>query len=83
MKSGFFLLISCTAIALFAARGNAKADEPRRLRVCADPDNLPFSDKEGEGFENRIATLVAEDLGMKLEYFYWPHRRGFMRNLDV
>src|SRR5256885_16303922 len=77
VKTGF-LLISCAAIALLAARGNA--DEPKLLRVCADPDNLPFSDKEGGGFENRIATLLAEDLGMKVEYFYWPHRRGFMRS---
>src|SRR5207237_724018 len=56
------------------------ADEPKLLRVCADPDNLPFSDKEGGGCENRIATLVAEDLGMQVQYFYWPHRRGFMRS---
>jgi len=73
-----FVLICCAAIAVIAVRGNA--DEPRPLRVCADPDNLPFSDKDGEGFENRIAALLAEDLGMKLEYFYWPHRRGFMRS---
>ena len=78
MKSGS-LLICCAAIAILAARGG-NGDEPRPLRVCADPDNLPFSDKDGEGFENRIATLLAEDLGMKLEYFYWPHRRGFMRS---
>jgi len=80
VKNGFFLLIPCAAIAVLVARGNAKADELKPLRVCADPDNLPFSDKEGEGFENRIATLIAEDLGMKLQYFYWPHRRGFMRS---
>jgi len=73
-----FVLICCAAIVVIAVRGNA--DEPRPLRVCADPDNLPFSDKDGEGFENRIAALLAEDLGMKLEYFYWPHRRGFMRS---
>jgi len=76
MKSGLLLLIA--SVAIVAARGNA--DEPRALRICADPDNLPFSDKEGEGFENRIATLLAGDLGMKVEYFYWPHRRGFMRS---
>jgi mxaJ protein len=69
-------LLLLTAFAASAAR----AEEPKAFRVCADPDNLPFSDKEGQGFENRIATLVAEDLGMKLEYFYWPHRRGFMRS---
>jgi len=80
VKSGLLLLIACLAALVLVARENARADEPKALRVCADPDNLPFSDKEGEGFENRIANLVAEDLGMKLEYFYWPHRRGFMRS---
>jgi len=70
---GLLWLTACVAMA-------AKAEEPKALRVCADPDNLPFSDKEGQGFENRIATLVAEDLGMQVQYFYWPHRRGFMRS---
>jgi len=77
---GLLLVVSCAAIAAFAASAQAPPAEPKALRVCADPDNLPFSDKEGEGFENRIATVIAEDLGMKVEYFYWPHRRGFMRN---
>jgi mxaJ protein len=50
------------------------------LRVCADPNNLPFSNKAGEGFENRIAALVARDLGARLEYTWWAQRRGFVRN---
>ena len=50
------------------------------LRVCADPNNLPFSNERGEGFENRIAELLAEDLGQKLEYTWWAQRRGFFRN---
>jgi mxaJ protein len=50
------------------------------LRVCCDPNNLPFSNERGEGFENRIAELVAEDLGLKLEYTWWAQRRGFIRN---
>lgn len=50
------------------------------LRVCADPNNLPFSNDRGQGFENRIAELVARDLRKKLEYTWWAQRRGFVRN---
>jgi mxaJ protein len=50
------------------------------LRVCADPNNMPFSNDRGAGFENRIATLVARELGRPLEYFWLPQRRGFVRN---
>ncbi|WP_084150307.1 substrate-binding domain-containing protein [Azohydromonas australica] len=50
------------------------------LRVCADPNNLPFSNERGEGFENAIARLIAEDLGARLSYAWWPQRRGFVRN---
>ena len=49
------------------------------LRVCADPDNLPYSKSDGSGFENRIAVLVAESLGATLEYYWFPDRRGFLR----
>lgn len=51
----------------------------RVLRVAADPNNLPFSNERGEGFENRIAELVARELDARLEYFWWPQRRGFVR----
>ena len=49
------------------------------LRVCADPHNLPFSNDKGEGFENKIAELVAHDLGEKLDYTYFPDSQGFIR----
>src|SRR5918912_42004 len=52
---------------------------PRVLRVCSDPNNLPFSNDRREGFENRIAELLARDLGRRLEYTWWPQRRGFIR----
>jgi mxaJ protein len=48
------------------------------FRVCADPNNLPFSNRQGEGFENRIAALLAHDLGERLVYAWWPERRGFV-----
>jgi len=50
------------------------------LRVCADPNNLPFSNERGEGFENRLAELLASDFGQRLEYTWWAQRRGFFRN---
>jgi len=56
------------------------ADPPAPLRVCADPDNLPFSNDKGEGFENKIAEVIAADLGRKLEFFWWPHQRGLIKN---
>src|SRR3954470_237633 len=52
----------------------------RELRVCADPNNLPFSNQQREGFENKIASLVADRLHAKLEYVWWAQRRGFIRN---
>ena len=54
--------------------------ESRVLRVCADPNNLPFSNRKGEGLENKLAELIARDLGATVEYTWWPQRRGFVRN---
>ncbi len=51
----------------------------RVLRVCADPANLPFSNDKGEGFENRIAALVADELKLPVEYMYFPMATGFIR----
>jgi mxaJ protein len=53
---------------------------PRVLRVCADPNNLPFSDSAGRGFENRLAELIARDIGAEVRYTWWAQRRGFVRN---
>lgn len=50
------------------------------LRVCADPNNLPFSNQKGEGFENKIADLIAADMKRPVEYTWWAQRRGFFRN---
>ena len=49
------------------------------LRVCADPNNMPLSNDKGEGYENKIAELLAKDLGWPLEYTYFPQRMGFVR----
>ncbi len=52
----------------------------RPLVVCADPNNLPFSNRAAQGFENHIAALLARDMHAKLEYVWWAQRRGFVRN---
>jgi mxaJ protein len=49
------------------------------LRVCADPNNLPFSNSAQQGFENRLADMVGSDLGMKVSYFWFPQREAFFR----
>lgn len=57
-----------------------RTEDPDALRVCADMDNLPYSNSKQEGFENRIAELIAKDLGKRLEYQFWVDRFGFVRN---
>jgi mxaJ protein len=54
--------------------------DARELRVCADPNNLPFSNEAREGFENRIVELIARDLDASVAYTWWAQRRGFIRN---
>jgi len=72
------LLAGTSACAESVAR--ADAADARVLRVCADPNNLPFSNEAEEGFENALARLVAEELGARVEYTWWAQRRGFIRN---
>lgn len=51
------------------------------LRVCADPNGLPYSNARGEGFENALAELLGKELGREVSYVWWPQRRGFLRQL--
>jgi mxaJ protein len=53
---------------------------PHTFRVCADPDNLPASDDKLAGFDDKIAAMMAKDLGDSVTYSWWPTRRGFVRN---
>jgi mxaJ protein len=76
MCSSFPKNLAVAALLLLAA-GSVEA---RELRVCADPNNLPFSNEAGEGLENKIAALVAEELGAEIRYTWWAQRRGFLRN---
>jgi mxaJ protein len=77
-----FATAALAAVVLSAAFVNAaNADEVDKvLRVCQDPNNLPFSNTKGEGIENKLAELLAKKLGWKLEYFSFPQRMGFIRN---
>ena len=65
------LLLACAPVANAA---------PSELRICADPNDLPFSDAKGGGFENRIAELLARDLGVPVTYAWTHPRRGLVRN---
>ncbi len=74
MRRCVALLIACSLSA------GALAEETAAFRVCADPNNLPFSAKSRDGLENRIAEIWAQQLGLPLEYTWFPQRRGFVRN---
>jgi mxaJ protein len=54
------------------------AADARELRVCADPDNMPFSNDRGEGLENRIVEIIADELGAEVAYVWWAQGRGYI-----
>ena len=54
--------------------------QKHNLRVCADPQNMPFSNRKREGFDNKIADVIARELGDSVSYAWWPSRRGYLRN---
>src|SRR5579875_814792 len=66
-------LLICLALPALAAQSPV-------LRVCADPNNLPFSNTHGDGFENKLAELLASKIGAKLEYTWWAQRKSFIKN---
>lgn len=63
-----------------SAPASLVAAETDDFKVCADPNNLPFSNASGAGFENELAELVAGELGKHATYTWWAQRRGFVRN---
>jgi quinoprotein dehydrogenase-associated probable ABC transporter substrate-binding protein len=81
-RGGRALLITALTIAVAAFAGlPAGADEAgNELRICADPNNLPFSNDRNAGFENAIAQLFAKETGQSVAYTWWAQRRGFIRN---
>jgi mxaJ protein len=83
MRTGrLFIRIAAAFTAAFASISTAQADSvgSATLRVCADPNNLPFSNQAGEGFENKLAELVGAELSKQVAYTWWAQRQGFIRN---
>jgi len=87
-RAGLIVAVAGLAFAL-AGRASAQAPgvgssaelvDPKVFRVCADPNNLPFSNEAGEGFENKVAELFARKLGQATSYTYFPQVVGFVRN---
>ncbi|MGN6183127.1 MAG: substrate-binding domain-containing protein [Thermoanaerobaculia bacterium] len=82
----WLVVIVVTTAAIVCTRQTTKhsiaaQESPARvLRVCADPNNLPFSNRAQQGFENQIANLLARDMHARVEYTWWAQRRGFLRN---
>jgi mxaJ protein len=74
--------LAALALAMPALAQRPAPPRPGLLRVCADADNLPFSNQKGEGYENKIAELIAKSWDSKLEYLWWPIRRGYFRMLN-
>jgi quinoprotein dehydrogenase-associated probable ABC transporter substrate-binding protein len=70
---------AAAAAAVVCLTGAAAWHAPRPFRVCSDPNNLPFSNRSGQGFENKIAELFAHDLGSTVTYDWLPQNRGFAR----
>lgn len=74
------LATGCLSSVSLAASANRQALTTTHLRVCADPNNLPFSNEAGEGFENHIVELIARELGREVRYTWFPQSTGFVRN---
>jgi len=80
-----WLVGTATAVALVTGISVTNRRAPatpreKALAVCADPNNLPFSNDKLEGFENKLADLVGRELGLPVRYTWMPQRRGFVRN---
>lgn len=74
------LVFSIVASQAHAAGSNRQALTTAHLRVCADPNNLPFSNDSEEGLENRVIDLLAKELGKEVRYTWFPQSVGFVRN---
>jgi quinoprotein dehydrogenase-associated probable ABC transporter substrate-binding protein len=78
-----FVFLALLPVAVPAAAQRPGPMEPGVLRICADPDNMPFSNEAQEGFENRLADMLASAWNSKLQYIWWAAPRGlFSRALN-
>jgi quinoprotein dehydrogenase-associated probable ABC transporter substrate-binding protein len=79
--SGYRLHALAVAVALFAGVGGTTAPaQAWEMRVCADPANMPFSRKDLAGYENKIAKILADDIGAKLTFVWWPQTEDVIAN---
>jgi quinoprotein dehydrogenase-associated probable ABC transporter substrate-binding protein len=86
-RRAWYLAVVCGLLVAHHARAQApglgasvELVDPKVFRVCADPHNLPFSDEQGEGLENKLAQLFAQKLNEPVSYTYFPQVIGFVRN---
>lgn len=79
-RSRWTVTIVMATLTLLAFAAYGQSADGNEFRVCADPNNLPFSDRDGRGFENKLAELIAGRLGEHVTYTWWAQRRGFVRN---
>jgi quinoprotein dehydrogenase-associated probable ABC transporter substrate-binding protein len=79
-KVSFLLILLTTFPFPIPVWPKTPTDTNKQFRVCADPNNLPYSNQNRNGFENKIAELFARELGQEVTYTWWPQRRGFLRN---
>jgi len=80
LQRGFCLFMGILGLALAPVISMAETGERTALKVCADGNNMPYSNSEKEGFENKIAELFGDYLGLPVEYTFFPQRLGFIRN---
>jgi len=81
-RQAVFAAVGCGLLFVFSSCTPTRASNQarRQFRVCADPNNMPFSNRGEEGFENRIAQVIAREIHSSVSYTWWPQRRGFIRN---
>lgn len=79
-RAALLLLLSLAALLGGPASAQDKPEERKALRVCQDPNNMPFSNQKGEGLENRLAELFGKSLGLPVTYYSFPQRLAFIRN---
>jgi len=80
LRAARCLLAAAVALVFVPLLAHGADQAESILRVCSDPDNMPLSNRSGEGFENRIADALAHDLNRRVEYTWFPQRMGFVRN---
>jgi len=81
MKPALARSLAVALVFLGAGSGRARADDAKELKVCGDPNNLPFSNEKLEGLENKLADVIAKDLGLTVAYTWWPHQRGVVKRV--